>query len=361
MEASRPRREKGGVMMKRALAFFILCFFTLSVEAFADPFGKVTHVEGRVDVLRVGTNLTVPVSLGDPVEKGDIFRAKTESRAEITLVNLNVLRIGPGTRIEIKEATAGPGNNNTVVGLFRGKIQALAPDELAKKVVAFTEGRKFEVHTENAVVGIRDTNMLVGFEKGVTGVIFVSGKGYIYNPQLPDKIVSVVAGYTSIVTGAGVAPTQAAPALDKQVKAFLQQVSATRTRTAPPGGSPAPGDTGLTLRTAASQAQGSDRSLPAGIGNMAAVEEEQPNLTASAEPASLQGTFDSSQASSTPSDQSGSAMSVQQTDSQGTQGTLLATGENTGDVGRGERTFPVLPDPCRSSSRLTTARRSAPC
>ncbi len=226
--------------MKRALAFFILCFFTLSVEALAAPCGKVTHVEGRVDVLHAGANLAVPVSPEDPVEKGDIFRAKTLSRAEITLINRNVLRIGPGTRIEITEATAGAGNNNSVVRLFRGKVQAVAPDELVKKVAAFTEGRKFEVHTENAVAGIRDTNMLVSFEGGATSVIFLSGKGYLYNPEQPAAIVSLVSGYTSVVTTG--APTQARPASDNQVRFFLVQVTPSQTSDPTSGTSQQAGD-----------------------------------------------------------------------------------------------------------------------
>ncbi len=258
-------------MLKRSLGTFILCFLMLSVQALAAPCGKVTYVEGRVDVLHVEKNIAEPVSLGDPVEKGDIFRAKSRSKAEITLLNRNVLRIGPGARIEIKEATADAGNNKTIVGLFRGKIQAVSADELVKKVSALAEGRKFEVHTENAVCGIRDTNMLVGFERGATNVIFLSGKGYIFNPLHPGEIVSLVTGYLSGVTGGNAPPTPPRRASDEEIKSFVQQVSpsqspAQSSGTNQGGGAP-PGDLANGSETAGNNGSGAGNGAPTGDGD----------------------------------------------------------------------------------------------
>ena len=225
-------RMRGAAVLisKRAIALALLSFVMLCGPAFAAPCGKVTYVEGRIDVLHVNANLAVAVSQGDPVEKGDIFRAKSKSKAEITLSNRNILRMGPGTRIEITEAETGTASNSSVVRLFRGRVQAIAPDELVKKTVALAEGRKFEVHTENAVAGIRDTNMLVSYEGGVTSVIFLSGKGYLYNPDMPANTITLTSGYMSIVTGTGTTPTPATPANDEQVKYILLLVT-------PPSGS----------------------------------------------------------------------------------------------------------------------------
>jgi hypothetical protein len=229
-----------------------------SVAAFAAPCGKITHVEGRVDVLRPGKNLAIEVSLGDPVEVGDIYRAKTLSKAEATFLNGNVLRIGPATRVEIKEYMVEGGKSSNVVKLYRGRVQAVSAEDLAKKIVAFAEGRKFEVHTENAVAGVRDTNMLVEAEGGTTTVILLSGEGYLYNPQRPQKIVRLTSGYVSTVSGSGGPPTQPKPASDIRIRSFIQQVtpstsaggpSGTSGMGTPPGsggepGAPGPGASG---------------------------------------------------------------------------------------------------------------------
>ena len=89
--------------MKKLLFFLALIFiFTVSLS-FAAPIGKITQLTGRVDVLKTGKNMVAPVSLGAPVDIGDIYRAKTNSRAEITFINNNILKIAPATKVEIKE------------------------------------------------------------------------------------------------------------------------------------------------------------------------------------------------------------------------------------------------------------------
>ncbi len=227
------------ILRKTLASLFFLILFS-SVAAFAAPCGKITHVEGQVDVLRPGTNLAVEISPGDPVEVGDILKAKSKSKAEITFLNRNVLRIGPATRVEIKEYMVGGGKDSNVIKLYSGRVQAVSADDLAKKVVAFAEGRKFEVHTENAVAGVRDTNMLVGFLGHTTTVIFLSGKGYLYNPRYPEFIRSLITKYFSIISGPGGYPTEPKPAGDSQIRGFFHQVTPSNSG----GGSPGTSGTG---------------------------------------------------------------------------------------------------------------------
>ena len=76
--------------MRRFFLFFaILLLFTANI-AFAAPVGKVTYVEGKVDVLKLGQTVAISVSKGDSVDVGDIYRAKSNSKAEIVF-NLDTL------------------------------------------------------------------------------------------------------------------------------------------------------------------------------------------------------------------------------------------------------------------------------
>jgi hypothetical protein len=168
------------------LAFALL--FTLTGAA-AAPVGKVTRLEGRVDVLKTSQKVVKNVSLGDSVDVGDIYRAKTNSRAEITFFNKNILRIAPATRVQISEYSDDGTRSNQIMKLERGRVEARSGEEFIKKVSSFAEGNKFEVHTPNAVAGIRGSGMAVGYAQMVTGLFFSTGKGYFYNPNSVDRKV----------------------------------------------------------------------------------------------------------------------------------------------------------------------------
>ncbi|MCX8022865.1 MAG: FecR family protein, partial [Syntrophorhabdaceae bacterium] len=214
--------------MKRIWKFysFFMIIFILSAGLLqAAPVGKITNLEGKVDVLKVGKNAATPVSLGDPVDVGDIYRAKSNSKAEITFINNNLLRIAPNTRIEIKEYMVQGDQSSGVAKLHRGRAQIVAAEEFIKKAAAFAEGNKFEIHTPNAVAGIRGTNMIVFHERGLTGVLFVSGRGYIYNPTVPDKVVPVTAGNISFVTAPTAPPTPPAKASEAEITKQVNAVT----------------------------------------------------------------------------------------------------------------------------------------
>ncbi len=57
---------------------FIVLFFIAPFFVLAAPVGKITRIEGRVDVLKAGQRSVTPVSLGNAVDVGDIYRTKTD-------------------------------------------------------------------------------------------------------------------------------------------------------------------------------------------------------------------------------------------------------------------------------------------
>ncbi len=199
------------IMKRISLAFLLIVFcflFISTIVAEAAPVGKITRIEGRVDVLKAGQRSVMNVSLGDSVDVGDIYRAKTNSRAEITFINKNILRIAPATRVQVSQYSDEGNRSNQVMKLDRGKVQAVSGEEFVKKVSSFAEGNKFEVHTPNAVAGIRGSGMTVGFAQMVTGLFFETGKGYFYNPSAPGRVVNVTAGFVSFVVGTGGIPSR---------------------------------------------------------------------------------------------------------------------------------------------------------
>jgi len=230
------------------IIWMVMGIIFVATSVFSAPIGKVTLVEGRVDVLKAGRNVATPVSLGAPVDLGDVYRAKSNGRAEITFTNKNLMRIAPNTRIEITRYSVEGDKSNTVARLYRGRAQAIGAEDFIKKAASFAEGNRFEVHTPNAVAGIRGTNMVVIFEKGATGAVFLSGQGYMYNPQRPQQVVLIVAGTISFISSPGATPTPPRKASDAEMamyaNAFTQGSSGGGGGGTPAGLAPVPGGGG---------------------------------------------------------------------------------------------------------------------
>ena len=60
-----------------------LACLIIPVWAIAAPVGTITHVEGNVDLTAIG-KAARDVFKGEPVSEGDILRAKSHSKAEVT-------------------------------------------------------------------------------------------------------------------------------------------------------------------------------------------------------------------------------------------------------------------------------------
>ncbi len=211
--ASRKENEvtiMGRTSLRGAIVGLII-FIIAPLWVIAAPVGKVTRVEGKVDVLKAGRSAASPVSQGDNVDVGDIYRSKTNSRAEITFFNKNIMRIAPATRVQVSQCSDEGNRSNQIMKLERGRVQAVSGEEFVKKVSSFAEGNKFEVHTPNAVAGIRGSGMTVGFAQMITGLFFSTGRGYFYNPITPGTIVNVSAGFMSFIVGTGGLPTRPVP------------------------------------------------------------------------------------------------------------------------------------------------------
>ncbi len=135
--------------------------------------GKLTKVEGRVDILKTGAVAAVPVKVNDQVSIGDIIRTKSDGKAVITFVDKTVMTIGPRSRLGIEEYLYNPRANKRVssLKLYRGKMGF----KVTKPVFA-AAGSKFEMKTRAAVAGVRGTSgmLLTGMADRVyvkTGIV----------------------------------------------------------------------------------------------------------------------------------------------------------------------------------------------
>ncbi len=113
--------------------------------------GKVTFVAGPAEIRHAGR--TVAAKVDSVVLPGDEVSTGPASRLELTLFDRSIVRLGPGSRFVVKQASWGRNERFTAKLLF-GQLWA--------KVASVLGGRsRFDVETENAVAGVRGTTFRV--------------------------------------------------------------------------------------------------------------------------------------------------------------------------------------------------------
>ncbi len=186
-------------MIKQMAIIIGLLTLFIPATGFCEPVGKVTSVEGRVDVTRSGKPAE-SVESGTDLHVGDIIRTKSKSRASVQFADGSTLRIAQETRLEITEFLAGKKQTKGILNLFRGKIFSA----VKKTGRLFGKARKnrFEVRTPTAVVGVRGTEFITYHQQDISGAVFKEGSGYCYSRNLPDAIRFIQAGQAMTVASA---------------------------------------------------------------------------------------------------------------------------------------------------------------
>lgn len=210
-----------------ALAFLLLT----PLASWAEAVGTFTRVEGQVDVLPAGGTEAAMVRVGDPVNMGDAIRTKRNSKAEIRFKDESVIQLAPETRITVDAYSfRGQTRERGIIGLFRGKLRAVVSKLRASVVPAsLGGGSDFNIKTPTAIAGIKGTDLIVYYDRGVSGVVFLSGEGFVFNPNKPDQVVPIKGGQATAVANANTPPRAATAVSNAFVAPFLKATSASLT------------------------------------------------------------------------------------------------------------------------------------
>jgi hypothetical protein len=146
--------------MKIRQVFMAMMAFSALVLAFssgagAESVGRLTQVEGRVDLLKGGNLPATPLKVDDTVAPSDVIRTKSLSRAQITFIDNSILTISPESRIAIGEFKFEPaqGKRHAVLEIFQG-LALTVVNKILK-----TEEPDFIIKTQTALLGVRGTEI----------------------------------------------------------------------------------------------------------------------------------------------------------------------------------------------------------
>ena len=150
-------------------------------SAQADAVGRLTQVEGRVDILRGGQLPAIPGKVNDEVQTGDVLRTKSMSKAQITFIDNSTLTISPESRLGIEAYMFDSTQNkrNAVVQLFQGLAQVAV-----SKIFKAAEP-DFVVKTQTAIMGVRGTDFGIRIYPNSSDILNFEGLLQVGN-ILPD-------------------------------------------------------------------------------------------------------------------------------------------------------------------------------
>ena len=217
-------------LFTRAIPAVVFLLSLAAADSWGAAIATLRNVSGAVDILKGGKLPASPAKNGDQISAGDIIRTKGGGYVEIAYTDGSLFKVAPGSRLEIGEHFSGKNPNASEVKLARGKIDALVD---MSKSPGTPGSRKFEVKTPNAIAGVRGTNWLTSYYRGVTNVLLRIGTVTSYNPARPTMLVTLQPNTITTITGR-FAPTPPRPALDRELRNM--QVGLT-----PPGGPPGTG------------------------------------------------------------------------------------------------------------------------
>lgn len=184
----------------RKIFFSILLIYLFISSSFAKEVGKITALNGDVDILH---NKSIPgekAKLNQLLYLNDVIRTKTNSNAEVTLNDGTIIKIYQKSRVDISEYFLDGENLKVKIDLKRGKVGAYVSKQTTDKIVSSSKENRFEIRTPVAVSGVKGTKFIVshGLNHAST-ILVISGNVYVYNLNFPDKIVELKDGEMSII------------------------------------------------------------------------------------------------------------------------------------------------------------------
>jgi ferric-dicitrate binding protein FerR (iron transport regulator) len=194
---------------------FLLCLTVLGgrlVLALA-PVGSVTELVGIAKLSRGRQILDVVIKMAVMVH--DRLQTMPKSHLTVTLNGGSQLMLAESSTMVIDEDASGSGRNDSKISLLLGHLRASVH-------LTSNASSNFEVHTPNAVVGVRGTEFETAYIEGkpcpgfptclrYTEVGVYKGVVEVSNPTNPSAPpVRVTQGYETTVP-CDLAPTPAAP------------------------------------------------------------------------------------------------------------------------------------------------------
>ncbi|MFZ3072478.1 MAG: FecR family protein [Thermodesulfobacteriota bacterium] len=159
----------GWVGVFLAIVFTAILFSSVARAAVVYS-GKLTSIQGNVEIGRQGSSATVQAKFGDSLFEGDNVKTGEGSKVEITFLDNSIVRVSANSSMRIRKSAYNKAEEkrNISISAFRGAFRMMV-----MKVVKVTSSgsfrpwrdSKFTVETPTAVVGVKGTKFFIEIDK----------------------------------------------------------------------------------------------------------------------------------------------------------------------------------------------------
>ena len=166
----------------------ILTILLMCTNAFSEDVGKVTYVEGRVDIFNPDSEIGSPLVEDEAVSIGDAIRTKSNSKAEIEFKDKSILRLAQNSKVEIEDYQLDKDNRRkrAAIKLERGKARAI--------IAKGPDSSPFDISTPNAKGTVKGSDIFTFYQAGSTNMLVAEGKLSIANIAHPEDTLVVPSG-----------------------------------------------------------------------------------------------------------------------------------------------------------------------
>jgi hypothetical protein len=170
----------------------------------AEPIGTVLAVDGTAEVRAQNKTTWEALRFRDAIFLQDTVRTGANSKLKVMLHNDSIMTISEQSEMVFSEFLLTPGRKRSVVNLLFGTLKTLTTSILGARA-------SVEVHTPNAVAGVRGTIFVVRYVPPVTDVFVLEGVVTTQHsdPAIPGVVQAALNTHTRVVGAA--APTTPVP------------------------------------------------------------------------------------------------------------------------------------------------------
>lgn len=176
--------------------------------------GKITNVQGKVEIRRLGAVGGRVARRWATVFVGDIIETGADGRLRILLEDSSVVTLSEDSKLTVDEQVFNPdgGERSSFFSLLRGRVRAMV-----SKYINATDSR-FEVRTPTAVAGVRGTDKEVTFNPstGQTGLYLYEGSAQFTDKQSGESMLVQAGQFSMLVPGQGMSRGQFTPDMQRE-------------------------------------------------------------------------------------------------------------------------------------------------
>jgi len=162
------------------------------------PAGVVERVEGKVTVLDPRGALRLTLSAKDQeisFYEAETLESAAASRAKLRFADQSQILLEPGTSLTVRQASMGAEKIIRQQKQFQGALNRGKMRVEINQRYANEKGEKFEVHTPNAVAGVRGTIFILEYQGERTTLQVIRGRVHFARAGQPGG--EFIAGQTS--------------------------------------------------------------------------------------------------------------------------------------------------------------------